>query len=74
MKQDQTKEKEKIKSIMNKIALNINTIKNKLNSKHSILIDSNINKSRAITNNNSLNINKSESNKRNQFGFPSIFK
>tara|TARA_B110000495_G_C22945240_1_gene553311 strand:+ start:236 stop:460 length:225 start_codon:yes stop_codon:yes gene_type:complete len=74
MKQDQIKEKEKIKSILNKITENINIIKHKINSHHSTLIDSNINKSRALTNNNKLNIKEGESNKRNRFGFPLFFK
>ena len=74
MKHDQIKKEKTIKSTINKIALNINTIKDMFNKHNSITTDSNINKSRLNKNDNSLNINETESNKRNKFGFPIFFK
>ena len=74
MKHDQMKKEKTIKSTINKIALNINTIKDMFNKHNSITTDSNINKSRLNKNDNSLNINETESNKRNKFGFPIFFK
>ena len=74
MKHDQIKNEKSINSIMNNIAFNINKIKNIFNKENSIIIDSNINKSRLNTNNNSLNINEGESNKRNKFGFPTFLR
>jgi len=68
------KQEKNIQSALNKIAFNITKIKNIFNKQNSIIIDSNINNSRQITNDNSLNINETESNKRNEFGFPIISK
>jgi len=68
------KQEKNIQSALNKIAFNITKIKNIFNKQNSIIIDSNINKSRQITNDNGLNINETESNKRNEFGFPIIHK
>ena len=74
MKHDQIKKEKSINSIMNNIAFNINKIKNIFNKENSIITDSNINKSRLNTNDNSLNIKEGESNKRNKFGFPTFLK
>ena len=68
------KKEKNIQSALNKIAFNITKIKNIFNKQNSIMIDSNINKSRLNTNDNGLNINETESNKRNKFGFPIITK
>lgn len=68
------KKEKNIQSALNKIAFNITKIKNIFNKQNSIMIDSNINKSRLNTNDNSLNIKETESNKRNKFGFPIITK
>lgn len=68
------KKEKNIQSALNKIAFNITKIKNIFNKQNSIIIDSNINKSRLNTNDNGLNINETESNKRNKFGFPIITK
>ena len=68
------KKEKNIQSALNQIAFNISKIKNIFNKQNSIIIDSNINKSRLNTNDNGLNINETESNKRNKFGFPIITK
>ena len=68
------KKEKNIQSALNQIAFNISKIKNIFNKQNLIMIDSNINKSRLNTNDNGLNINKTESNKRNKFGFPIITK
>ena len=68
------KQEKNIQSALNKISFNITKIKNIFNKQNSIIIDSNINKSRLNTNDNSLNIKEGESNKRNKFGFPTFLK
>ena len=69
MKHDQTKKKNQTQSTMNKITSNIISIKDMFRP-NLLLIDTNINKSRANKNKIDLNINTSESNKRNKYGFP----
>lgn len=74
MKHDQTKKQNSIKSTMNRIALNINKIKNMFNNQNSLPINQNINRSGANKNKIDLNIKETESNKRNKFGFPTFLK
>ena len=69
MKHDQTKKKNQTQSTMNKITSNIISIKDMFRP-NLLLIDANIIKSRANKNKIDLNINTSESNKRNKYGFP----
>ena len=69
MKHDQTKSKNQTQSTMNKITSNIISIKDMFKP-NLLLIDTNKIKSRANKNITDLNINTSESNKRNKYGFP----
>lgn len=73
MKHDQTKKKNKNQSTMNKITTNIISIKDMFKP-NLLLIDTNINKTQPNKNNNTSNINTSELDKRNMYGFPFFYR